>query len=176
VKYSKTLIVALLALVVGFSLGRLLPKEHPTQLEIQEQTNPSLPELPSRNDLETPESPSQQQPREDDPESQLKPRNQSAEKESQEASKDIPEKVYKVWNYVKAHYEPMSGYVGGRQFMNYEGHLPKRDGSGNTIAYREWDVNPKVEGQNRGAERLVTGSDGSAWYTDDHYNTFTELK
>jgi guanyl-specific ribonuclease Sa len=24
----------------------------------------------------------------------------------------------------------------------------------------------------RGAERLVTGSDGSAWFTADHYRTF----
>jgi guanyl-specific ribonuclease Sa len=34
----------------------------------------------------------------------------------------------------------------------------------------------KAEGRNRGAERLVTGSDGRAWYTGDHYRTFTEVK
>jgi len=28
---------------------------------------------------------------------------------------------------------------------------------------------------NRGAERIVTGSDGRAWYTGDHYQHFTEM-
>ena len=44
------------------------------------------------------------------------------------------------------------------------------------IAYQEWDVNPKVEGVNRGTERLVTGSDGSAYVTADHYRTFTKIR
>jgi len=29
---------------------------------------------------------------------------------------------------------------------------------------------------NRGPERIVTGSDGRAYYTSDHYTTFTEMK
>lgn len=28
----------------------------------------------------------------------------------------------------------------------------------------------------RDATRIVTGSDGSAWYTDDHYATFTQIR
>jgi ribonuclease T1 len=31
-------------------------------------------------------------------------------------------------------------------------------------------------GTNRGAERLVTGSDGSAYYTSDHYQTFRRIQ
>lgn len=44
------------------------------------------------------------------------------------------------------------------------------------IKYQEWDVNPKIEGRNRGVERLVTGNDDRAWYTKNHYKTFTQLK
>ncbi|WP_425552676.1 ribonuclease domain-containing protein [Kribbella alba] len=38
------------------------------------------------------------------------------------------------------------------------------------------DVNPKVKGVDRGSERLVTGSDGSAWYTTDHYQSFFPVR
>ncbi len=62
-----------------------------------------------------------------------------------------------------------SGHKGGQPFQNREGHLPAKDGSGNTITYQEWDVKPYTPGVNRGSERLVTGSDGSAYYTNTHY-------
>jgi guanyl-specific ribonuclease Sa len=54
--------------------------------------------------------------------------------------------------------------------------LPKTDANGNPITYQEWDVNPYQRAVSRGPERLVTGSDGSAWYTADHYKTFTQLE
>ena len=41
--------------------------------------------------------------------------------------------------------------------------------------HQEFDVNPYQRGVNRGAERLVVGSDGRAYYTSDHYRTFTEI-
>ncbi|MFM8931982.1 MAG: ribonuclease domain-containing protein [Gemmataceae bacterium] len=44
------------------------------------------------------------------------------------------------------------------------------------MRYREWDVNPLRPGLNRGAERLITGSDGSAHYTLDHYDTFKKIR
>ena len=50
------------------------------------------------------------------------------------------------------------------------------DENGRRIKYREWDVNPLRPGVNRGAERLVTGSDGTAYYTDDHYATFKKIR
>jgi len=40
------------------------------------------------------------------------------------------------------------------------------------LHYREWDVNPYVKGVDRGMERLVTGSDGSAYFTSDHFDGF----
>ncbi|MBO0932666.1 ribonuclease domain-containing protein [Fibrella aquatilis] len=88
----------------------------------------------------------------------------------------IPRKAYDVLAYVRANGRAMDGYVGGRRFGNFENHLPRSGPDGKPIDYQEWDVNPKVPGQNRGTERLITGSDGRAWYTSDHYNTFTELK
>lgn len=72
------------------------------------------------------------------------------------------------------------GYKGGGRFKN-DGRsgdqvLPKTDANGNPIDYKEYDVNPRVPGQGRGTERVVYGSDGKAYYTDDHYHTFTEIK
>ena len=87
----------------------------------------------------------------------------------------VPQKAYQVLSFIREKNKAPDGYVGGRQFGNYEGHLPKHDAAGNKITYREWDIQPKEEGQNRGAQRLVTGSDGRAWYTGDHYNSFTEI-
>ena len=88
----------------------------------------------------------------------------------------IPAKVYRVLQYVREHGEAMPGYVGGRNFQNREGRLAKKDKGGKKIQYQEWDVNPKRGGVNRGAERLVTGSDNRAWYTNDHYQNFAEVK
>jgi ribonuclease T1 len=88
----------------------------------------------------------------------------------------IPVKVYRVLEHIRANNAPMDGYVGGRRFGNYEKRLPQKDGFNKRINYQEWDVNPKKQGRNRGAERLVTGSDGRAWYTNDHYDTFVEVK
>ena len=88
----------------------------------------------------------------------------------------IPQKVYDVLKCVKANHHPMPGYVGGTVFSNREKILPQEDSVGNPIQYQEWDVNPKIRGQNRGTERIVTGSDGRSWYTNDHYQTFTEIK
>lgn len=88
----------------------------------------------------------------------------------------IPQKVYDVLTYVRTNGRAMDGYVGGRRFGNFENHLPRSDTDGRPISYQEWDVNPKVQGRNRGTERLITGSDGRAWYTTDHYNTFVEVK
>jgi ribonuclease T1 len=89
---------------------------------------------------------------------------------------NVPTKALKVLKYVRENGVAMDGYVGGRKFGNYENLLPKKDASGRKINYQEWDVNPKIQGKNRGAERLVTGSDGKAYYTDDHYGSFVEVR
>jgi guanyl-specific ribonuclease Sa len=67
----------------------------------------------------------------------------------------------------------LSGYLGGQPFRNLSGDLPAFDSAGDPITYQEWDVNPYVgDPTQRGVERLVTGSDGSAWFTDNHYGQF----
>jgi ribonuclease T1 len=69
----------------------------------------------------------------------------------------------------RRHGQPPPGYVGGRRFENRERRLP----SG---AYREYDVQPKVRGRDRGPERIVIDQrTGKAWYTGDHYRTFVPL-
>ncbi|MFD2573964.1 ribonuclease domain-containing protein [Spirosoma soli] len=89
---------------------------------------------------------------------------------------DVPAKVLEVLDYIRQNGRAPNGYVGGRTFGNFENHLPKTDASGRRIRYQEWDVNPKIKGQNRGVERLVTGSDNRAYFTRDHYNSFIEIK
>jgi guanyl-specific ribonuclease Sa len=82
--------------------------------------------------------------------------------------------------YIHKHGEAPPGYVGGRRFGNYgrggEEKLPVRDPQGRRIEYREWDIHPRTPGRNRGPERIVTGNDGRAWYTGDHYRTFMEMR
>ena len=89
---------------------------------------------------------------------------------------NIPQKVYKVLDYVQENGEAIDGYVGGRTFGNREKLLPQKNSQGQKVKYREWDVNPKVKGKNRGAQRLVTSNDGRAYYTNDHYKSFIEIK
>lgn len=45
---------------------------------------------------------------------------------------------------------------------------------GNNVTYREFDVNNKV-GTVRDAERFIIGSDGSVYYTEDHYQSIRKI-
>lgn len=88
----------------------------------------------------------------------------------------IPSYVYEVFHYIQLYQKPPIGYVGGRSFQNRERLLPLHTNSRIKILYKEWDVHPKIQGKNRGAERLITGSDSSAYYTKDHYQSFISLR
>ena len=79
----------------------------------------------------------------------------------------VPQKARDMLAQIqKRHGEPPRGYIGGRTFRNRERRLPAG-------SYREYDVNPKVRGQDRGAERIVIERrSGRAYYTQDHYETF----
>ena len=59
--------------------------------------------------------------------------------------------------------------IGGDRFGNFEGLLPEASGR----QYYECDVN--YTGGHRGAERLVFSSDGLIYYTEDHYESYTQL-
>ncbi|MFD9609461.1 ribonuclease domain-containing protein [Streptomyces sp. NPDC004288] len=58
----------------------------------------------------------------------------------------------------------------GTVFSNFERVLP-REARG---YYHEYTVKTPG-GRDRGARRIVTGRDGEAYYTDDHYDTFREV-
>ncbi|MFI9506501.1 ribonuclease domain-containing protein [Nocardia sp. NPDC052566] len=92
----------------------------------------------------------------------------------------VPDRAYATLTEIDAGRWPGSanapGTQGGEQWMNRAGTLPRTDAAGKRVTYQEWDVNPKRRGQSRDAERIVTGSDGSAWYTGDHYETFTRMR
>jgi guanyl-specific ribonuclease Sa len=92
----------------------------------------------------------------------------------------VPLKVEAVLRYIDENGEAPPGYVGGRVFTNDgrggEEVLPRVDLDGDPIEYHEWDVNRRNPRKNRGTERLVTGTDGSAYYTDDHYQTFKVIR
>ncbi len=95
--------------------------------------------------------------------------------EANRHGQEIPQKVYEVLSYVRQNNMPPQGYTGGKYFGNFEKRLPQKDVRGRKMNYREWDVNPKQKGKNRGAERLITSADRRAWYTNDHYGSFIEI-
>jgi guanyl-specific ribonuclease Sa len=78
--------------------------------------------------------------------------------------------------YMDKNGEPMAGYEGGRTFGNFERRLRRTNDCRRRIKYREWGVNPLRPGVNRGAERLITRSDGSAYFIDDHYASFKRTR
>ena len=60
--------------------------------------------------------------------------------------------------------------IGGSQFGNYEGLLPKSPGR----TYTECDINTLGKSK-RGAERIVFSNDGLIFYSGDHYESFELL-
>jgi len=101
-------------------------------------------------------------------------KNETPKDESKVQEDTVPAYVIEVLDFVSLHQKAPEGYVGGRTFYNREQKLPKTMDN-QAIQYQEWDVHPKKAGQNRGAERLVTGSNKAAYYTPDHYKTFISI-
>ncbi len=103
--------------------------------------------------------------------------NISAKSESAlpDKTNDVPEKIFKLLDFISKNNVAPKGFIGGRTFSNREKRLPELDKQHQKIKYQEWDANPKIKGKNRGAERLITGSDHSAYYTNDHYITFIKI-
>lgn len=60
--------------------------------------------------------------------------------------------------------------IGGDRFGNYEGLLPEKKGR----TYYECDID--FEGEYRNGKRIVFSNDGLVFYTDDHYESFEEIK
>lgn len=60
--------------------------------------------------------------------------------------------------------------IGGDRFGNYEGLLPKAKGR----TYTECDIGT-MNAKSRGAKRIIFSNDGLIYYTDNHYESFTQL-
>ena len=75
------------------------------------------------------------------------------------------------WNNKEGNlWDVADGYcIGGNRFGNYEGKLPEKSGR----TWHECDVN--YQGGYRGSDRLLYSTDGLIYYTEDHYNTSTQL-
>ncbi|MGE0761059.1 MAG: ribonuclease domain-containing protein [Pirellulaceae bacterium] len=59
----------------------------------------------------------------------------------------------------------------GSVFQNRERRLPLKPAG----HYREW-VHPTADLAGPGPQRIVTGKDGEAYYTPDHYETFQRIR
>ncbi|MDN5941145.1 MAG: hypothetical protein L0H94_04595 [Nitrospira sp.] len=94
----------------------------------------------------------------------------SLDRQLHRAAKDPPQKAKDLLEAIQHHDgNALPGYIGGRVFQNRERRLPRGH-------YREYDVNPKIRGRSRDAERIVIEQDtGKAYYTDDHYRSFIPL-
>ena len=69
--------------------------------------------------------------------------------------------------------QPIKGHVGGRTYKNY----PNLNGQQLPVnnQYLEYDIHPYIKGVNRGSERIVLGSDGTNWFTAEHYDNFIKF-
>lgn len=87
-----------------------------------------------------------------------------------EPAAEVPEQARLVLEAIQARGgKPLPGYAGGRDFHNRERRLPRGH-------YREYDVNPKLSGHPRDAERIVIEQrTRKAYYSPDHYHTFLPL-
>jgi len=85
-------------------------------------------------------------------------------------AKDPLQKAKDLLEAIQQHEgKALPGYIGGGTFQNRERRLPRGH-------YREYDVNPKIRGRSRDAERIVIEQDtGRAYYTGNHYRTFMPL-
>jgi len=71
------------------------------------------------------------------------------------------------WNYVSDVAPGKS--IGGDRFGNYEGRLPDKKG-------RQWyEADCYYTKGKRNAHRILYSNDGLVYYTDDHYETFTQM-
>jgi guanyl-specific ribonuclease Sa len=91
----------------------------------------------------------------------------------------VPQKAKDSADAIAKTGQGLPGTAGGDGFAN-DGRngtekLPEEDENGNPITYDEYDVNPFTTKAERGQERVVYGSDGRAWYTNDHYEHFTPI-
>lgn len=95
---------------------------------------------------------------------------------------DLPDNAQKSYKeYSKVEWDgnfkgQTQGTAAEKKFRNADNVLPSTDQHGAPITYKEFDVNNKLPSQGRDGERFVRGSDGSVYYTDNHYQTFKKIE
>jgi ribonuclease T1 len=81
----------------------------------------------------------------------------------------LPPEAARTWQLIKSH-GPFPNKQDGVVFLNREKRLPAKDNG----YYHEYTV--ATPGANdRGARRLITGSNSELYYTDDHYDSFVSV-
>ncbi len=86
------------------------------------------------------------------------------------ALSELPAEAAETWELIGAGGPfPYPGRDGST-FQNREGVLPERDRG----YYKEYTV-PTPGSRDRGARRLVTGTESELYYTADHYESFVEV-
>lgn len=84
---------------------------------------------------------------------------------------NIPQDARDMLDYLRDHnFTPPKGVKGGKEYLNSNKKLPTN------ATYREYDIYAKIKGVPRGPERIVISSDGIAYYTPDHYETFYPMR
>ena len=74
------------------------------------------------------------------------------------------------WDGGEVEYYRRGAAIGGDQFGNFQGLLPRKRGR----TYYECDIGT-VGKKSRGAKRIIFSNDGLVYYTGDHYESFTLL-
>jgi len=98
-----------------------------------------------------------------------------------EGDAKVPANVEQTLEFITKHNGAApQGYKGKGKYEN-DGRdnsqvLPKTEPDGKPITYKEYDVHPLLPGVDRGDDRLVVGSDGSVYYTTDHYKHCTRIR
>ncbi|MCP4074530.1 MAG: hypothetical protein GY742_22850, partial [Hyphomicrobiales bacterium] len=97
-------------------------------------------------------------------------------RQAKRTERDARIRAEKVIDRVLRTGKPIPHVKGGRVFKNSNGQLPHRTVKGSNITYREYDVYSVRPGHYRGTTRAVIGSNGSAYYTADHYRSFEQVR
>jgi len=84
-------------------------------------------------------------------------------------------KIINIVNQIKANNgSPPKGYKGGKKYKNEPKEGDQKLPECNN--YKEYDINPRIKGKNRGCERIIIENDDSVWYINNHYHTFIQIK
>ena len=162
-----------------------LPAEEPEKAPETPAVTEDVPDEPEETPAETPEEPPVEETPAEEPPAEPEP--ELPEEDGSFCDRDGVAAYIRAYGHLPANYmtkkdaeaKGWSGgsldkvvpgkSIGGDRFGNYEGLLPKQKGR----TYYECDID--TEGKSsRGAKRIIFSNDGLIFYTDDHYESFSE--